>query len=163
VIGQVLPRGLGVRGLLYHLFTEGLAGAKGLESDHSDARVIASWDGRPDAVQPALGLSGKRDFTELADRLSVPVAALGYSRQELRTIKPVYHLTIAAAKDPETGAPLDRTLTDAEWADIAQEYTDRIGLARRDDDLGVRRLTMAAGAEWERRRKDPVPDGAPVR
>jgi len=138
VIGQVLPRGFGVRGLLYYLFTEGLAGEKGLESDHTDARVIASWDGRPDAVQPGLGLSGTRDFTELADRLNEPVAALGYSKQELRTIKPVYHLTVAAAKDPETGAPLDRTLTDAEWADIAQEYMDRIGLARREDDLGVR-------------------------
>jgi len=138
VIGQVLPRGAGVRGLLYYLFTEGLAGEKGLESDHTDARVIASWDGRPDAVQPGLALSGKRDFTELADRLNEPVAALGYSKQELRTIKPVYHLAIAAAKDPETGAPLDRTLTDAEWSDIAQEYMDRIGLARREDDLGVR-------------------------
>jgi len=134
----VLPRGCGVRGLLYYLFTEGLAGAKGLESDHSDARVIASWDGRPDTVQPGLGVSGKRDFTELADRLNEPVAVLGYSKQELRTIKPVYHLAIAAAKDPETGAPLDRTLLDAEWADIAQEYLDRIGLARREDDLGVR-------------------------
>ncbi len=134
----MLPRGCGVRGLLYYLFTEGLAGAKGLESDHTDARVIASWDGRPDTVQPGLGLSGKRDFTELADRLNEPVAALGYSTQELRTIKPVYHLAVAAAKDPETGAPLDRTLTDAEWADIAQEYLDRIGLARREDDLGVR-------------------------
>ncbi len=127
-----------MRGLLWYLFTEGLAGEKGLESDHTDARVIASWDGRPDAVQPGLGLSGKRDFTELADRLNEPVAALGYSKEELRTIKPVYHLAIAAAKDPETGAPLDRTLTDADWADIAEEYMDRIGLARRDDDLGVR-------------------------
>ena len=122
MIGQVLPRGSGVRGLLYYLFTEGLAGEKGLESDHTDARVIASWDGRPDAVQPGLGPSGKRDFTELAARLNEPVAALGYSKQELRTIKPVYHLAVAAAKDPETGAPLDRTLTDSEWADIAQEY-----------------------------------------
>jgi len=127
-----------VRGLLWYLFTEGLAGEKGLESDHTDARVIASWDGRPDAVQPGLGPAGKRDFTELADRLNEPVAALGYSKEELRKIKPVYHLSVAAAKDPETGAPLDRTLTDAEWADIAEEYVDRIGLARRGDDLGVR-------------------------
>ncbi len=100
--------------------------------------MIASWDGRPDTVQPGLGMSGTRDFTELADRLNEPVAALGYSKQELRTIKPVYHLTVAAAKDPDTGAPLDRSLTDAQWADIAQEYMDRIGLARREDDLGVR-------------------------
>lgn len=138
MIGQVLPRGAGVRGLLWYLFTEGLAGEKGLESDHTDARVIASWDGRPDAVQPRRGPDGRRDFTDLADRLHEPVAALGYSKEELRRIKPVYHLAVAAAKDPQTGAPLDGTLTDAEWADIAQEYMDRIGLARRDDPLGVR-------------------------
>jgi len=138
VIGQILPRGSGVRGLLYYLFTEGLAGEKGLESDHIDARIVACWDGHPQDLQPPVGPTGHRDFAELAGRLDEPVAALGYSKQELHTIKPVYHLTVAAAKDPETGAPLDRTLTDAEWADIAHEYMHRIGLARRDDDLGVR-------------------------
>ena len=138
MIGQILPRGSGVRGLLYYLFTEGLAGDKGLESDHTDARIVACWDGHSQNLQPPVGPTGNRDFTELAGRLEEPVAALGYSREELRTIKPVYHLAVAAAKDPETGAPLDRTLTDSEWADIAQEYMDRIGLARRDDDLGVR-------------------------
>jgi hypothetical protein len=45
VIGQVLPRGSSVRGLLYYLFTEGLAGEKGLESAHTQPRVIAGWDG----------------------------------------------------------------------------------------------------------------------
>jgi len=138
VIGQILPRGSGVRGLLYYLFTEGLAGEKGLESDHLDARIVACWDGHPQDLQPPVGPTGHRDFAELAGRLDEPVAALGYSREELRKIKPVYHLAIAAAKDSGTGAPVDRTLSDAEWADIAQEYMHRIGLARRDDDVGVR-------------------------
>ena len=142
MIGQVLPRGVGVRGLLYYLFTEGLAGEKGLESDHVDARIIASWDGRPELLQPSVGVRGRRDFAELASRLEEPVAALGYSRAELRTIKPVYHLTIAAAKDAETGAPVDRTLIDGQWADIAQEYMHRLGLARRDDDAGVRWIAV---------------------
>ena len=71
-------------------------------------------------------------------RLSEPVAVLGFTRQELRRVKPVYHLTIAAAKDPRTGQLLDRYLTDAQWADIAAEYLHRIGLARRDEDGGVR-------------------------
>jgi hypothetical protein len=124
--------------LLYYLFTEGLAGQKGLDSDHLDARVVACWDGHPQDLQPPIGLTGHRDFGQLAGRLEEPVAALGYSREELRTIKPVYHLAIAAAKDPETGAPVDRTLSDAEWADIAQEYMHRMGLARREDDVGVR-------------------------
>ena len=134
----MLPRGIGVRGLLYYLFTEGLAGEKGLESDHTDARVVASWDARPEAMQPAVGPGGQRDFTELAGRLNEPVVALGFSKQELRKLKCVYHLAVACAKDPVTGAPLDRTLTDAEWADIAAEYMDRIGLARRGEDSGVR-------------------------
>jgi len=138
VIGQILPRGWGVRGLLYYLFTEGLAGEKGLESDHLDARIVACWDGYPQDLQPPVGPTGHRDFAELAGRLDEPVAALGYSKQELRTIKPVYHLAIAAAKDSGTGALVDRTLSDAEWADIAQEYMHRIGLARRDDEVGVR-------------------------
>ncbi len=138
MIGQILPRGAGVRGLLYYLFTEGLAGEKGLESDHLNARIVASWDGHPQDLQPPVGPTGHRDFTALAGRLDEPVAALGYSREELRRIKPVYHLAIASAKEPGTGAPVDRTLSDAEWADIAQEYLHRIGLARRDDDLGVR-------------------------
>jgi len=138
VIGQVLPRGGSVRGLLYYLFTEGLAGEKGLESAHSDPRVVASWDGRPEAVQPPVCAEGKRDFTNLASRLNEPVAALGFTKQELRTIKPVYHLAISAAKDPDTGAMVDRYLSDADWADIAAEYMDRIGLAPRGDDAGVR-------------------------
>jgi len=138
VIGQILPRGSGVRGLLYYLFTEGLAGEKGLESDHIDARIVACWDGHLQDLQPPVGPTGHRDFAELAGRLDEPVAALGYTREELRTIKPVYHLAIAAAKDRDTGAPVDRTLSDAEWADIAQEYMHRLGLARRDDEVGVR-------------------------
>ena len=138
MIGQILPRGSAVKGLLYYLFTEGLAGEKGLESDHLNARVVACWDGHPQDLEPPVGPTGARDFTALASRLEEPVALLGYTREELRTIKPVYHLAIAAAKDPQTGAPVDRTLTDEQWADIAQEYMDRIGLARRDDELGVR-------------------------
>ena len=138
MIGQILPRGAGVRGLLYYLFTEGLAGEKGLESDHLNAHIVASWDGHPQDLHPPVGPTGHRDFATLAGRLDEPVAALGYSRDELRRIKPVYHLAIAAAKDRDTGAPVDRTLSDSEWADIAQEYLHRIGLAPRGDDLGVR-------------------------
>lgn len=137
MIGQILPRGTSVRGLLYYLFTEGRAGEKGLESEHRNARVIASWDDRPQALQPPV-CAGKRDFTGIVSRLTEPLALLGFSAAELRTVKPVYHLTIAAAKDPCTGALTDRLLTDEQWADIAAEYMHRLGLARRDDPAGVR-------------------------
>jgi hypothetical protein len=77
-----------------------------------------------------VGRNGHRDFTGLVDRLWEPVAALGMSREELRSIKPVFHLAIAAAKDPDSGAPVDRTLSDADWADIAGEYAG-LGSVRR--------------------------------
>jgi hypothetical protein len=138
VIGQVLARGTSVRGLLYYLFTEGRAGEKGLEAAHSDARVIASWDGRPAAVEPPVCATGRRDFSSLVSRLAEPLALLGFTKDEQRRVKPVYHLAIAAAKDPQTGRMLDRHLSDQQWADIAAEYMDRIGLAPRGDDSGVR-------------------------
>ena len=140
MIGQVLPRGQCVRGLLYYLFAEALAGEKGLESDHVDPRVIAGWDPRDDlpSLEPPVGPGGSRDFKMLVSQLNAPVLALGLDPAALRKLKCVYHLTIAAAKDRDSGAPLDRTLSDQQWADIAREYMDRIGLARRDDDTGVR-------------------------
>lgn len=137
MIGQILPRGTSVRGLLYYLFSEGRAGEKGLESEHRDPRVIACWDGQPDALQPPL-CGGKRDFGDVVSRLNEPLALLGFSKDELKTVKPVYHLTIAAAKDPNTAALVDPLLSDAQWADIAGEYMHRLGLARRDDPAGVR-------------------------
>ena len=140
MIGQILPRGQSVRGLLYYLFAEGLAGEKGLESDHVDPRVIAGWDPRDDlaSLEPPVGPGGSRDFTMLASQLNAPVLALSLEPTALRKLKCVYHLTIAAAKDRDSGAPLDRTLSDQQWADIAREYMDRIGLARREQDTGVR-------------------------
>ena len=144
MIGQILPRGQSVRGLIYYLFAEGLAGEKGLESDHVDPRVIAGWDPLDDlaSLEPPVGPGGSRDYKMLASQLNAPVLALGLEPAALRKLKCVYHLTIAAAKDRESGAPLDRTLTDQQWADIAREYMDRIGLARRDEDTGVRWIAV---------------------
>ena len=133
-----------MRGLIYYLFAEGLAGEKGLESDHVDPRVIAGWDPDDDlaGLQPPVGPGGSRDFRSLVGQLNGPVLALGLEPAALRKLKPVFHLAIAAAKDGGSGAPLDRTLTDGEWADIAREYMDRIGLAERGQDSGVRWIAV---------------------
>jgi hypothetical protein len=128
--------------LLYYLFTEGLAGEKGLESAHTDPRVIASWDGQPELYQPPLCSGKARDFTELVSRLSEPFALKQFTKAELKKFKPVYHLTIAAAKDPATGELVDPYLSDEQWADIAAEYMDRLGLARRDDPGGARWIAV---------------------
>lgn len=133
MIGQVLPRGSSVRGLLYYLFTEGQAGEKGLESSHTDPRVIASWDGAAQQLQPPV-CGGKRDFAALTSRLTEPLLALEMTAAERKKAKPVFHLTVAAAKDPDTGELVDRYLTDEQWADIAGEYMHRLGLARRGEE-----------------------------
>ncbi len=80
-----------MRGLLYYLFTEGLAGEKGLSSDHADARVIAGWDDAAglQGLQPLVGVDGRRDFRGLAGRLNEPVLAFGLEPAELKKLKPV--------------------------------------------------------------------------
>ena len=120
-------------GLLFYLFTEGLAGQHGLDSDHTDAHLIAGWDD-PRLLEPPQQQDGSRDLRRLAGLLNAPLALAELAKDAT----PVYHLAISAARDPDTGAPRDRLLTDAEWADVAAEYLDRIGLAPRGDPDGVR-------------------------
>jgi len=81
-----------------------------------------------------VGEDGRRDFRRLVSLLEQPLAAAGVGPEK----RPVYHLVIAAKKDPETGELVDRLLTDGEWRDVAETYLDRMGLAPRRDDLGVR-------------------------
>jgi hypothetical protein len=112
--------------LLGYLFTEGLAGERGLESAHVDARVIAGYQ-PPDTLEPGRRLDGRADVSRLAALLDAPVRAGAVGKD----VKATYHLAISAA-------PTDRTLTDTEWADIAEHYVDRLGLAKRGDDQAVR-------------------------
>jgi hypothetical protein len=133
VISKVCARGRRVQGLLYYLFTEGRAGEKSLSSDHDNPRVIARFDD-PQMLQPDVRADGRRDFRRLAGLLTQPLQVAGVGPDD----RPVYHLVASAAKDPRTGQLRDRLLTDAEWADIAQEYLHQLGFAKRGDDHGVR-------------------------
>jgi hypothetical protein len=126
VIGKVCRRGTDIRRLLGYLFTEGLAGERGLESAHVDARVIAGYQ-PADTLQPLRRPDGRADVSALAALLDAPVRAGAVAKD----VKATYHLAISAA-------PTDRSLTDAEWGDIAEMYVDRLGLARRGDDDAVR-------------------------
>ena len=127
MIGKVCRRGTDTRRLLGYLFTEGLAGERGLESAHVDARVIAGYQARGHAAADRVGPTAGRTCPRLAALLDAPVRAGGVGKD----VKATYHLAISAA-------PTDRTLTDAEWADIAELYVDRLGLAERGDDSAVR-------------------------
>ncbi|MBW3639377.1 MAG: hypothetical protein KY451_05970 [Actinobacteria bacterium] len=100
-----------------YLFTEGLAGERGLESAHVDARVLAGYQ-PPGGLEPQRPPDGRADVFRLAALLDSPVRAGGVGKDA----KATYHLAISAA-------PNDRLLSDAEWADIAELYLDRIGLA----------------------------------
>ena len=126
MIGKVCRRGADTRRLLVYLFTEGQAGERGLESEHRGARVIAGYDA-PGLLEPQRRSNGRADVTRLAGLLDAPVRAGGVGKDA----KPVYHLAISAA-------PGDRTLTDAVWGDIAAQYLDRLGLAKRGDSDAVR-------------------------
>lgn len=58
MIGKVCRRGSDVRRLLYYLFTEGLAGEKGLESEHRDAHLIAAGTILRGSSRPAARTDG---------------------------------------------------------------------------------------------------------
>jgi len=130
VIGKVCKRGSDVRRLLGYLFREGLAGEHGLSAPHADAHLIAAWDGVGDLEPARLG-DGGRELGTLAAALNAPLLAAGLERGEWKQARPVYHLAISAAEN-------DRSLSDAEWADVVAEYVAQIGLAPRGDTEAVR-------------------------
>jgi hypothetical protein len=119
VIGKVL-RGTNARRLLYYLYSPGRA------NEHTDPYLVARFSD-PAELEPEQRSGRSRDFRRLAGLLAQPIAALagpGYA-------KPVWHCAVRAA-------PVDRLLSDAEWARIAAGVMDRTGLAPAGDDLGVR-------------------------
>jgi len=130
VIGKVCQRGSDVRRLLGYLFREGLAGQHGLSAPHTDAHLIAAWDGL-DGLEPPRNAAGGRELGTLAAALNAPLFAAGLGKQEWQQARPVYHLAISAAEQ-------DRHLSDLEWADVVGEYVHRIGLAPRGDQEAVR-------------------------
>ncbi len=135
MIGKVAPRGSRVAGLVRYLYATGPAQqeGRGRRNPHVDPRVIGGFD-EPGVLEPVVGEGGRRDFGRLVALLEQPLAVAGVGADK----KPVYHLIIAAKKDPKTGVLVDRYLSDAQWRDIAETYLDRLGLAPRGDDLGVR-------------------------
>jgi hypothetical protein len=130
VIGKVGQRGSDVRRLLGYLFREGLAGEHGLSAPHTDAHLIAAWDGL-DGLEPSRKAGGGRELGTLAAALNAPLLAAGLGKQEWQQARPVYHLAISAAEH-------DRHLSDQEWADVVGEYLHRIGLAPHGDQEAVR-------------------------
>jgi hypothetical protein len=119
VIGKVI-RGTHAGRLLYYLYGPGKA------NEHAGPHLVAGFSD-PGELEPERRPDGSRDFRRLTGLLAQPLAALagpGYA-------KPVWHCPVRAA-------PGDRILSDAEWAQVAEQVMDRTGLAPVGDDLGVR-------------------------
>jgi hypothetical protein len=122
-------RGRNVRRLLYYLYGPGQA------NEHTDPHLVAGF-GDPAELEPERHMDGTRDFRRLTGLLEQPLAALagpGYD-------KPVWHCAIRAA-------PEDPTLSDREWALVAERVMHRTGLAPDGDELGVRWVAVRRAAD----------------
>ena len=119
MIGKVLC-GLRTAGLIWYLY------GPGRREEHADPHLVAGWRD-PEELEPVLRADGTRDFRRLNGLLNQPLAALGRCGFD----KPVWHCVVRAA-------PGDPVLSDAQWAQVAEEIMHRTGLARRDDDEAVR-------------------------
>jgi hypothetical protein len=119
LIGKVLC-GLRTAGLIWYLY------GPGRREEHADPHLVAGWRD-PEELEPVLRADGTRDFRRLNGLLNQPLAALGRCGFD----KPVWHCVVRAA-------PGDPVLSDAQWAQVAEEIMHRTGLARRDDDEAVR-------------------------
>lgn len=130
--------GCDVGGLLRYLYGPGKA------NEHDNPHLIAGWS--PDdlaALEPGLFVrpDGARSVSvsALAGRLTDPVTwAEGISISDPH----VYHVTLS------TG-PADRLLSDAEWAQVAVDMMDRVGIAPAGDPEGCRWVAVRHGLSKE--------------
>jgi hypothetical protein len=123
VIGKIL-RGRDVGWLLGYLY------GPGRRNEHLNPHLVASWDDNPAALEPSPLSTSRFDLQELTRRMEEPLAVA--TRLQAR---PVWHCAVRVA-------PSDRTLTDAEWGQIAQEIVHATGLAPRGDDYGCRWIAV---------------------
>ena len=112
-------RGHSAYGLVKYLYGEGR------RNEHTDAHLIASWDGNPASMEPEL-VAGRHDVGPLVRLLEQPVRVCERAPAEW-----VYHLVLR-------NAPEDRPLSDDEWAEVCTAAMDRTGIAPDGDLAGCR-------------------------
>jgi hypothetical protein len=123
-----VTHGWRVGGLISYLMGPGRA------EEHRRPRVIASWDGRDAAIQPASTGPGEWDLQlgPLIRAMRAPALAAGLPEagpDETRGY--VWHCSVRLDES-------DRVLSDVEWARIARELLHGAGVADRDDAGGPR-------------------------
>ena len=100
------------------------------------ARLIASWDGWPERMEPPLDpVTGRASLAQLGGLLMQPVRACERAPELV-----VFHLALR-------NAPHDRRLSDEEWAQVCDAVVDRTGIAPADDLAGCRWVAVRAGDE----------------
>ncbi|WP_433546517.1 relaxase/mobilization nuclease domain-containing protein [Streptomyces sp. CA-294286] len=119
MIPRVHKQGSRTIGLLKYLY------GPGTHEEHTDPHLVASWDG----LAPDPGRHPDATLTELQQLLDEPLHLLEATGR--RPDRHVWHLSVRAA-------PTDRTLTDAEWADIARRTVAATGIDPAD----------GAGCRW---------------
>jgi hypothetical protein len=119
VIPRVRARGLDVREALRYLF------GPGDEGEHRDQRLVAAWAmaaiGGLDELQPRRLPGGGFSVARLSALLEQPVVAAIYPPR-----RPVWHCSVHNHRS-------DPVLADGQWAQIAAEFVDAVGLAPAGD------------------------------
>ena len=113
-------KGSSVYGLVKYLYGEGR------RNEHTDAHMVASWDGWPERMEPRFTAAGRHDVGPLSRLLEQTVRGCDRAPDEF-----VYHLVLR-------NAPEDRRLSDAEWAEVCTEAMARTGIAPHDDPAACR-------------------------
>jgi len=137
VIAKVLRSGGSTRGLVRYLF------GAGERNEHQAPRLVAGWDDL-DRIAPDLA-QGDAALRGLAGLLDAPNRAAGGGDRS------IYHLILSSARpDPARGLGPDPALSDEQWAGIARDVLERIGVISGDGQDGVRWVAVRhdqAGAE----------------
>lgn len=135
--GGTRQYGRDVGGLLRYLY------GPGKSNEHETPHLVASWDGAPSEYEPAHydrpDGSTRLSVGKLSGYLTDPVA---WSSSIRVTDPHVYHVTLSTGPD-------DRQLSDEEWAVVAADMMDRVGIAPVGDPLGCRWVAVRHGLSKE--------------
>lgn len=137
MIGRVYRSG-GVGGLLRYLY------GPGRHNEHENPHLVAAWDLETAAdlltLEPLVlagdGASAMRAFGPMTASMELATAL----RRAAVSNKMVWHCPLRVA-------PGDRSLTDAEWAQVARDVLHRTGIARRGDPGGCRWIAVRHDAD----------------